>query len=236
LLREEKEELMLSTETIKLLDTVALANDLPERKLKRGEVGTVVEILAPNVFEVEFSDDEGQTYAELALRGDQLIPIHSQGETPMPDCFISYSSQDQNLANFVNSELRRLGVSSFMASASLQPGQHWSPEIMNNLKSSKWVILLASRAAVGSAFVNQEIGGALINSKVLIPIVWDINPSELPGWARSVQAIDLRGSTMLGLQNQVGAIAGRIHQEKTKSLLIAVGAVLLGIFVFSDRD
>jgi hypothetical protein len=65
---------------IKLLDTVALLEDLPERKLKRGEVGTVVEILAPDVYEVEFSDDEGQTYAEFALRGDQLVILHNQGE------------------------------------------------------------------------------------------------------------------------------------------------------------
>ena len=65
---------------IKLLDTVALLEDLPERKLKRGEVGTVVELLAPEVYEVEFCDDEGQTYAELALRGDQLMTLHNQGE------------------------------------------------------------------------------------------------------------------------------------------------------------
>ncbi|HYX72484.1 MAG TPA: DUF4926 domain-containing protein [Nitrososphaera sp.] len=65
---------------IKLLDTVALLEDLPERKLKRGEVGTVVEILAPEVFEVEFCDDEGQTYAEIAVRGDQLVTLHNQGE------------------------------------------------------------------------------------------------------------------------------------------------------------
>jgi hypothetical protein len=65
---------------IKLLDTVALLEDLPERKLKRGEVGTVVEILAPDVYEIEFSDDEGQRYAELALRGDQLVTLHNQGE------------------------------------------------------------------------------------------------------------------------------------------------------------
>jgi hypothetical protein len=40
----------------------------------------VVEILAPEVFEVEFSDDEGETYAELALRADQVIALHNQGE------------------------------------------------------------------------------------------------------------------------------------------------------------
>ena len=65
---------------IKLLSTVALNEDLPGRKLKRGEVGTVVEVLAPDVYEVEFCDEDGQTYAELALRGDQLIPLHNQGD------------------------------------------------------------------------------------------------------------------------------------------------------------
>jgi hypothetical protein len=58
------------------LDVVALTVDLPERRLKRGQVGTVVELLAPGVFEVEFSDDEGRTYAQAALREDQLLALH----------------------------------------------------------------------------------------------------------------------------------------------------------------
>ena len=48
--------------------------------IKRGEVGTVVELLAPDVYEVEFCDEEGQTYVELALRGNQLVTLHNQGE------------------------------------------------------------------------------------------------------------------------------------------------------------
>lgn len=63
-------------ETIKLLDVVALVVDLPQRKLVKGQVGTVVEVLAPDVFEVEFSDDEGQTYAMLPLRTEQLLVLH----------------------------------------------------------------------------------------------------------------------------------------------------------------
>ncbi len=65
---------------IELLDTVALARDLPERNLRQGEVGTVVEVLTPEVYEVEFSDDDGQTYAEFAAREDQLIVLHNQGK------------------------------------------------------------------------------------------------------------------------------------------------------------
>jgi hypothetical protein len=223
----------MSSRTIKLLDTVALAEDLPERKLRRGEIGTVVEILAPDVFEVEFSDDKGQTYAEFALRANQIIATRKEGKAEMPDCFISYSSQDQELANFVHSELLRLGISSFMASASLLPGQHWSAAVLNNLRSSNWVILLASRVACSSAFVNQEIGAAFLTSKNLVPIVWDMSPTELPGWAKGVQAIDLRGSTILGLQQQVGTIANRIKQERNKGLLI-LGAIILGCFALSE--
>jgi hypothetical protein len=81
MLRQEEETMMPQRkQSIRLLDTVALLEDLPKRKLKRGEVGTVVEILAQGVYEVEFCDDEGQTYAELALRRSQLVPLHNRGE------------------------------------------------------------------------------------------------------------------------------------------------------------
>jgi hypothetical protein len=61
---------------INLLDVVALIVDLPESGLYRGQVGTVVESLAPDVFEVEFNDNDGRTYASLALRTDQLLVLH----------------------------------------------------------------------------------------------------------------------------------------------------------------
>lgn len=70
----------MSKRKIKLLDTVALLEDLSERKLKCGEVGTVVEVLVPDAYEVEFCDNEGQTYAELTLRSEQLMALHNQGE------------------------------------------------------------------------------------------------------------------------------------------------------------
>ena len=62
--------------TINLLDVVALTEDLPARGLCRGQVGTVVEILGSDAFEVEFSDDEGHTYASLSLPSAQLLVLH----------------------------------------------------------------------------------------------------------------------------------------------------------------
>ena len=66
------------TPNIQLLDVVALTADLPDKGLLRGQVGTVVETLAPGVFEVEFSDDQGHTYAQLAIRDNQLLVLHYQ--------------------------------------------------------------------------------------------------------------------------------------------------------------
>jgi hypothetical protein len=51
---------------------------MPEKGLWRGQVGTVVETLAPGVYEVEFSDDGGRMYASLALRSDQLMRLHHE--------------------------------------------------------------------------------------------------------------------------------------------------------------
>ncbi|MEW6029388.1 MAG: DUF4926 domain-containing protein [Chloroflexota bacterium] len=61
---------------VKLLDVVALTQELPDKDLRLGQVGTVVELLAPDVYEVEFADNDGRTYAELALREEQLLVLH----------------------------------------------------------------------------------------------------------------------------------------------------------------
>ena len=71
---------------LNILDVVALTEDLPDRGLYRGQAGTVVESLAPGVFEVEFSDDEGRAYASLSLEASQLLvsqyePVEAFGYT-----------------------------------------------------------------------------------------------------------------------------------------------------------
>ncbi len=63
---------------IRLLDVVALTADRPDHGLVRGQVGTVVERLAPDVYEIEFSDDQGKTYAQLALPADDLMVLRYQ--------------------------------------------------------------------------------------------------------------------------------------------------------------
>ncbi len=68
---------------MKLLDIVALLEDLPEVSLIRGQVGTIVEEYEPDVFEVEFSDTNGRAYAIETLNSAQLLVLHHQGKELM---------------------------------------------------------------------------------------------------------------------------------------------------------
>jgi hypothetical protein len=63
---------------IEMHAVVALVEDLPQEGLVRGQVGTVVADWAPGVYEVEFSDGEGRTYAMVALRDEQLMQLHHE--------------------------------------------------------------------------------------------------------------------------------------------------------------
>lgn len=63
---------------IEMYSVVALLEDLPEQGLVRGQVGTVVENWAPGVYEVEFADESGRSYAMVALKADQLLRLHHE--------------------------------------------------------------------------------------------------------------------------------------------------------------
>ena len=59
-------------EGLDLLSVVALTEDMPDRGLLRGQVGTIVETLAPGSFEVEFSDLTGEAYCMAPIRAEKL--------------------------------------------------------------------------------------------------------------------------------------------------------------------
>lgn len=153
----------------------------------------------------------------------------------MSDCFISYTTKDKPFALAVHRDLSAHGVDVFMAAISLRPGDKWTPKILAAVDASPWVILLASRAACASGFVQQEIGRALGGSKKLIPVVWDMEPHDLPGWLNQYQALDVRGMTPAQIQARIVAIAKTIKQDKNQGLVIAAG-LIAGLFYLGSRS
>lgn len=150
----------------------------------------------------------------------------------MTDVFISHAQADQPLAEFLHRHLTQEGLSVYLASVSMPPGTRWMPAILDNLRSSTWVICLASRAACESHWVMQEMGVAIGANKKLVPIVWDLLPDELPGWMRQFQTVNLGGANQDDAKAAITRIAATIKSEKQKGLtilgLLIAGIVLLG--------
>ena len=68
----------MQSKPVKLLDVVALLVDKPQEKLVTGQVGTVVEMLAPDVYEVEFLDSKGHTLAVTELKRPELLLLQHE--------------------------------------------------------------------------------------------------------------------------------------------------------------
>jgi hypothetical protein len=59
-----------------ILSPVALLQDDIENHLVKGQVGTIVEILGSDFFEVEFCDKEGQTIAQIPVQKSKLLLLY----------------------------------------------------------------------------------------------------------------------------------------------------------------
>ena len=139
----------------------------------------------------------------------------------MSEVFISYTHADEEIARFIHNHLKAEGVSAFLAAATLRPGEKWTEAVFRELKQAKWVLLLASRKACESPYVQQEVGAAIGGDKRLVPIIWDIEPNQLPGWVSQHHVLNMRDRSMLDLQAEVGTIAAEIKQSRGSGLLIA---------------
>jgi len=58
-----------------LFDVVELTIDIPERGLRAGMQGTIVECHSDNAYEVEFANEWGETIDFLALSSNQFIVV-----------------------------------------------------------------------------------------------------------------------------------------------------------------
>jgi len=60
---------------IELYKVVAVLTDFSDKNIRKGQVGTVVEKLAENVYEIEFCDKQGQTILTTSLHSDCLLVL-----------------------------------------------------------------------------------------------------------------------------------------------------------------
>ena len=147
----------------------------------------------------------------------------------MTNAFISYSVKDEEIATKLHNALTTLGIPTFMAGISIEPGENWTDSIFTSLKQAEWVFFVASKSSCASNAVQQELGASLIEEKTIIPILTDISPEELPAWIDRYQAIDIKQAPEL-LHQTIEKIAAKIQVDKFWAGVI-VGALIIGLII-----
>jgi hypothetical protein len=104
-------------------------------------------------------------------------------------------------------------------------------EVFRNLREASYVFFIASKAACESPAVQQELGAALSQGKAVLPILTDIEQSELPVWTKDHQAINLNDCPeRLGeLTNQLGE---QVRNDKFWNGIL-VGGVVAGLLMMA---
>ncbi len=85
------------------------------------------------------------------------------------DVFISYSSNEYEVANIVRTALNANGITFWMAPESIPGGSNYMEVIPTAISESKILVLLLSESAQNSKWVPKEIEQALNNNLIIIP-------------------------------------------------------------------
>jgi len=127
------------------------------------------------------------------------------------DCFISYAAQDANVAKALFECLQSDGISTFLAEASVVPGDQWAQVIQHTACRSAVLVLLDSEFSRKSAWVQQEAGTGLASGSIILPVSLDGRRELLPGWLAGIQALEAKSGP--NLQSQLETVVNEVRRH-----------------------
>lgn len=85
------------------------------------------------------------------------------------DIFVSYSSKDTDIVNYIVAKLRDMNIPYWKAPEMIPAGSSYAKEIPKAIQNCQIVLLILSSSSQESIWVEKEIDSAICNRKVIIP-------------------------------------------------------------------
>jgi uncharacterized protein YjbI with pentapeptide repeats len=111
---------------------------------------------------------------------DQLIAFYQDHRRASRYCtaFISYSSSDQDFADRIHADLRKVGLRAWLATEDLKTGDWFRQSIYDAIHVHERLLLVLSRSSIESEWVEDEVNAALERERaedrlILAPISLD---------------------------------------------------------------
>ncbi|MEA1899863.1 MAG: toll/interleukin-1 receptor domain-containing protein [Thermodesulfobacteriota bacterium] len=151
--------------------------------------------------------------------------------------FISYSTEDSDKIKPVLDILSSIqDTKIFFAEKTINPGDNISQIIINNIKNSDVFLVFCSESAIKSNYVQQEIGAAKSNNKIIIPILLDSNKPT--GMLEGLNYLNFYDQTkhLTEINRLYNFIVHDVQSKKQRRMLTVLGLLGLGYLLLRSDD
>ena len=144
--------------------------------------------------------------------------------------FVSYSSNDKYEIELLLGQLSTINDTKiFFADWSINPGDEIYQKILYNIENSDIFLVFYSESAIASNYVQQEIGIAKSNDKLIIPILLD--SSKPTGMLEGINYLNFHNQTkkQIEVQKLYDYILNKVeNKKKLNDILIILAILALG--------
>ena len=137
--------------------------------------------------------------------------------------FITYSSKDQKVARTICAALENRGLSCWISSRNVKPGQNFQEQIFEAIHAAKIMVLVFTANANNSNEIKKELALASQNNLVVIPVrVEDVIPSGAFAYELATrQWIDMFDDWENSITTLVELIASTIDEHSSHDRAVA---------------
>lgn len=134
-----------------------------------------------------------------------------------PQIFITYSSKDQKVARTICTALENRGLTCWISSRDVKPGQNYQEQIVKAIRTAKIMVLVFTANANNSNEIKKELALASQNNLIVIPVrIEDVTPSEAFAYEFATrQWIDLFDDWENSIAQLVDMIAAAINDRQS---------------------
>lgn len=86
------------------------------------------------------------------------------------DLFISYASENKDIADYIVDKIEKRGYKCFIAPRDIRTGSEYAVEIIRGISNSTAVLLVFSSKSDKSHYVLREINSAVSRNRPIIPL------------------------------------------------------------------
>lgn len=155
----------------------------------------IADAISQSFVDATINDESIQINGAIIVPHDEEVTFHPTSESMWTidyfRLFISHISKNKTSASNLQKALLDWGIHGFVAHEDIEPSKEWVSELYNALFSMDALCAILANGFRNSRWCNQEVGIALGQNKLCIPINKDINPYGFLGRYQVLKAHNL---------------------------------------------